>query len=231
MKSSLFLLPLLLALAGRAQFFAAPRHSASVQLGTVGMGAGYQYRLHPKFAVGGSISYLDAAPTLFLKNASQSKQHRVTAYAQFVDVAAFIIWYPGGAEYYGETEGGRLYVKAGLLYRSNPRFLVRSVYQWKQEGKRFNPDDPIRGSILVDITNHAVQPIVNLGYSFWQLNDRMKASIEAGASYHGKSGLKTSEFATPGIDQPNIDRLLRVATNMVVFPQLQISFTYTFDAR
>lgn len=213
---------------GQSNTFA--RQTVFAQLGSTGIGGGYQIQLLTQLAVGGSISYLQSTPTLFLKNVSQSKQHRVTANAQFIDLSTFLTWYPFSCSYYGEIENGNLFVKAGLLYRSNPSYWIRSDYQWKQDGNQFNPNDPIQGKIYVDLLTKKIQPFLSIGFTCWTLSDQLYSTIELGASYHGKPLIQLSQSATSGIDQPNMDRLLQVGSNLSVFPRLNITFYYRINS-
>lgn len=229
MKNCIILIiALLFSLCNRAQNNPTIRHSAFLKFGSTGVGASYHFQFHPKFAVGGGLSYINAIPTLFLKNVSQSKQHRLTANANFSDVGIFIKWFPMGKEYYDELEGNKFYIKTGALYRANAELFVRSVFQLKQPGSAFNNTDPIMGTLNVDIQTAKIQPFLAVGHQLFGNNNRIKGFFEWGASYHGRPTYNIKQTTTPGINPVNEKRIPGILNGITVYPILNAGLGYSF---
>ena len=228
MKNSVFFFTLVFALTSQAQNNAIIRHSAFAQLGSTGAGVGYHYQFHPKFAAGGAISYIHAVPTLFLKNVSQSKQHRLTANANFTDASIFVKWFPKGKEYYDEWEGNAFYIKAGALYRANAALFVKSVFQPKQAGRGFISSDPIVGFLNVDIQTAPIQPFLAVGHTLFGKTNRFKVMLEWGASYHGRPQYQIKQTTTPGITPVNENRIPGILNGITIYPILNAQLGYSF---
>jgi hypothetical protein len=229
MRTYLFITSLFLATSCvRAQVVSAPRQMAFVQLGTTGIGLGYHNQLNSKFAAGGNLTFMSATPTVFMKSISETKQHRITASAKYIDATAFLMWFPVGKEYYGEQEDYQFYFKGGLTYRMNADLSVRTDYQLKQSGNNFNNTDPVKGRLNVDIRIAKIQPFVLIGHQLGGNNSNLKFYFEWGASYHGKPKYTITQTNTPGITPLNQARIPQLLNGIIVYPILNAHIGYTF---
>lgn len=228
MKTFYFTLFCLLHICSYAQRNDLLKQSAFLQLGSTGIGAGYQFQMNSKFAVGGSISRMNIAPTLFMKSLSIDRQFRITATAKFTDVSGFIKWFPFGKTYYEEWEDNWSYVKVGLLYRGMSSLSVRSVFQPKQAGKNFNEADPIRGNLAVDISTWKLQPFLNIGHQLFGKNNKIRGYFEWGASFQGSPSTEIQQTVTPGISPVNESDTRKTLNAIKIYPDLNFQVGYWF---
>ena len=228
MKTKLTILFSLLILFSYAQQKVNLKQAAFAHLGTTGFGVGYQNHFTTKFAVGGSISRMNLSPTVFMKGLSQSRQFKFTSTAKFVDVSAFIKWFPFGKPYYEEWEDNWSYLKVGLLYRGFSDFSIRSVFQPKQAGKSFNESDPIRGDLLVNVQTLKLQPFVNVGHQLFGTDKKIRGYLEWGASFQGSPRTQIQQTITPGISTVNEMRISSFLKNIKVYPNLNFQVGYWF---
>lgn len=228
MKKNLFFLVLILALNSQAQKNATAQHIAFAQLGSTGAGVGYQFQFRPKLAIGGNLTYMNAVPTLFLKNASQSKQHRITANANYTDLSVFLKWFPVGKEYYGEPEDYEFYFKGGLTHRLSSDLSVRTDYQLKQAGNNYNNADPVSGRTSVNIRVARIQPFVLIGHQLFGKNSDLKFYFEWGAAYHGTPKYTITQTQAPGIGPLNEKRIQQILNGITIYPILNAQLGYSF---
>lgn len=228
MKTTLIGIFCLLQICSYAQRNEALKQSVYTQLGTTGFGIGYQNQFQSKFAYGGGISYMNVVPTLFMKSLSATRQFRVTGTAKFLDVSAFVKWFPFGKSYYEEWEDNWSYVKVGLLYRGFSEFSIRSDFQPKQPGNSFNEANLIRGKLSVDVTTWKVQPFLNIGHQLFGKNNKIRGHIEWGASFQGTPKTQIQQTVTPGISPVNESRIRKTINVIKVYPDLNLQVGYWF---
>ena len=228
MKTRLILLFCLFQFCSYAQRTPELKQSVYAHLGTTGFGGGYQNHFKTKLAYGGSISYMNLSPTLFMKSLSSSRQFRVTNTAKFFDLAAFVKWFPFGKSYYEEWEDNWSYVKVGFLYRGFSDFSMASDFQPKQAGKSFNESDPIRGQLRVDATTWKLQPFVNIGHQLFGKNNKIRGHFEWGASLQGSPKLNIQQTVTPGISPVDESKIRKTLNAIKVFPNLNFQVGYWF---
>ena len=228
MKTKLTLLFSLLVIFSYAQQHFKHQQAAFAHLGTTGFGIGYQNHFKTKLAYGGSISYMNAAPTLFMKSLSQSRQFRLTPNARFTDVSGFIKWFPFGKSYYQDWEDNWSYVKVGLLYRGFSNFSIRSDFQPKQAGKSFNEADPIRGNMVVNVQTWKLQPFLNIGHQIFGKDNKIRGHFEWGASFQGSPRTDIQQTITPGISPVNESKIKSTLNVIKIYPDLNIQVGYWF---
>ena len=228
MKTTIITLLCLLSICSYAQRNKVLKHSVYTQLGTNGFGAGYQNHFKTKFAYGGSISYMNISPTLFMKSLSASQQFRVTTTAKFMDVSGFIKWYPFGKSYFEEWEDNWSYVKVGFLYRGFSDFSIRSDFQPKQSGKKFNEADPIRGRLTVDISTWEVQPFLNIGHQLFGRNNKIRGHFEWGASLQGSPQMQIQQTTTRGFSPINESTIRKTLNVIKIYPDFNFQIGYWF---
>lgn len=228
MKTKLTIFFSLLILFSYAQQKVNLKQAAFAHLGTTGFGIGYQNHFTTKFAVGGSISRMNLSPTLFMKSLSQSRQFKFTSTAKFVDVSAFVKWFPFGKSYYEEWEDNWSYLKVGLLYRGFSDFSIRSAFQPKQAGKSFNESDPIRGDLLVNVQTSKLQPFVNVGHQLFGTNKKIRGHIEWGASFQGSPRCQIQQTVTTGISIINESKIRSTLNAIKIYPDLNFQIGYWF---
>ncbi len=204
------------------------KQSVFTQLGTTGFGIGYQNQFKSKLAFGGSISYMNMSPTLFMKSLSVSRQFKVTTTAKFVDLSGFIKWFPFGKSYYDEWEDNWSYIKVGLLYRGMSDFSIRSDFQPKQTGNSFNQADPVRGKLVVDVSTWKLQPFVNIGHQLFGKNKKIRGNFEWGASLQGSPQSQIQQTVTPGISPVNESKIRKTLNAIKVYPDLNVQVGYWF---
>jgi hypothetical protein len=204
------------------------KQSIFTQIGTTGFGVGYQNQIQSKLTLGGGISYMNAAPTLFTKSLSVSNQFRVTGAAKFTDLSAFIKWFPFGKSYYEEWEDNWSYVKVGFLYRGMSSFSLRSDFQPKQPGNSFNEANLIRGNLVIDISTWKLQPFLNIGHQLFGKNNSIRGHFEWGASLQGSPQMQIQQSVTPGI-KPVDEKTIRKTLNTIkIYPDLNFQIGYWF---
>ena len=228
MKTLYITLFCLLHICSYAQRNDVPKQSVFTQIGTTGFGIGYQNQIKSKFAFGGSLSYMNMSPTLFMKSLSVSRQFRVTTTGKFADLSGFIKWFPFGKSYYDEWDDNSSYVKMGLLYRGMSDFSIRSDFQPKQSGRSFNEADPIRGKLLVDITTWKFQPFINIGHQLFGKNNKIRGFFEWGASFQGSPQSQIQQTVTPGISPVNESNIRKTLNAIKIYPDLNVQVGYWF---
>jgi len=228
MKTLFITLFCLLHICSYAQRNTALKQSVYTQLGTNGFGAGYQNQFKAKLAFGGSISYMNMSPTLFMKSLSASRQFRVTTTAKFMDVSGFIKWFPFGKSYFEEWEDNWSYVKVGFLYRGFSDFSIRSDFQPKQSGKSFNEADPVRGALVVDVSTWKLQPFVNIGHQLFGKNNKIRGHFEWGASMQGSPQSQIQQTVTPGISPIDESKIRKTLNVIKIYPDLNFQVGYWF---
>jgi hypothetical protein len=228
MKTKLTILFSMLIIFSYAQQQVKLKQAAFAHLGSTGFGVGYQNHFKTKFAVGGSISYMNLSPTLFMKSLSVSRQFRVTSSAKFTDVAAYVKWFPFGKEYFQEWEDNWSYIKVGVLYRAGGNFSIKSDFQPKQAGKSFNEADPIRGNLVVDVQTWKLQPFVNIGHQLFGKNQKIRGHFEWGASLQGSPSSQIQQIVTPGISAVNESKIRSTLNAIKIYPDLNFQIGYWF---
>jgi hypothetical protein len=204
------------------------KQSINTQIGTTGFGVGYQNQIQSKLAFGGGISYMNTVPTLFMKSLSVSRQFRITGTAKFLDVSAFIKWFPFGKSYYEEWEDNWSYVKVGLLYRGMSSFSIRSDFQPKQPGSSFNEANLIRGNLAVDVSTWKLQPFLNIGHQLFGKNNAIRGHFEWGASFQGSPQTQIKQTVTPGIQPVDESKIRKTINTIKIYPDLNFQVGYWF---
>ena len=228
MKTSFIAFFFLLAIGCYAQQNTLLKQSIYSQLGSTGFTAGYQNHFKTKLAYGGSISYLNMSPTLFMKSLSTTRQFRVTTTAKFMDVSGFIKWFPFGKSYYDEWEDNWSYIKVGFLFRGFSDFSIRSDFQPKQSGKNFNEADPIRGKLVVDISTWKLQPFLNIGHQLFGKDTKIRGHFEWGASLQGSPKMQIQQTTTPGISPIDETKIRKTLNAVKIYPDLNFQVGYWF---
>jgi hypothetical protein len=190
---------LLLLSAGLFAFFASQSQTQIVhaQLGTTGIGLGYQIPVSAKVSVYTSLNYMNAAPSLLLKGSDN--QYRVKGNADFMQFEMAAKWYPNAYETsYGETNTGRLFVKAGLALRNTGEYRLNSDFQPIKPGNSFDPLDNKTKSQEYAITTALVQPFAIVGYQLLNEESPWTLELEGGLTYHGRPEASTVNSAAGG---------------------------------
>jgi hypothetical protein len=167
------------------------------QVGTTGIGIGYQIPINSKVSAYTSLNYMKAAPSLLLKGSDN--QYRVKGIADFMQFEMAVKWYPNAYETsYGETNTGRFFVKGGLALRNTGEYQLNSDFQALKKGNAFDPIDPKTKSQVYAINTALVQPFAIVGYQLLREDSPWTLEIEGGLTYHGRPEATTVNTSVGG---------------------------------
>ncbi|MEY2836017.1 MAG: hypothetical protein RLZZ557_1679 [Bacteroidota bacterium] len=167
------------------------------QVGTTGVGLGYQIPISSNISAYTSLNYMKAAPSLLLKGSDN--QYRVKGIADFMQFEMAVKWHPNAYETsYGETNSGRFFVKAGLALRNTGEYQLNSDFQDKRPGNAFDPLDTKTKSQVYAINTALVQPFALVGWQLLNEESPWTLEIEGGITYHGRPEATTVNAASGG---------------------------------
>jgi hypothetical protein len=190
---------ILLLSAGLFAFIASQAQTQIIhaQVGTTGIGFGYQIPISSKVSAYTSLNYMKAAPSLLLKGSDN--QYRVRGTADFMQFEMAVKWYPNAYETsYGETNTGRFFVKGGLALRNTGEYQLNSDFQNVKSGNTFDPFDPKTKSQVYAINTALVQPFAIVGYQLLREDSPWTLEIEGGLTYHGRPEATTVNSSVGG---------------------------------
>jgi hypothetical protein len=222
----------LLLSAGLFAFFASQSQSQIIhaQLGTTGIGLGYQIPVSAKVSLYTSLNYMKAAPSLLMKGSDN--QYRVKGIADFMQFEMAAKWYPNAYETsYGETNTGRLFVKAGLALRNTGEYQLNSDFQPLKEGNSFDPLDTKTKTQVYAITTSLVQPFALVGYQLLSEESPWTLEIEGGLNYHGRpeaSNVNTSNGKGVTTGTSSSTRIGGMIAAAQVYPVLRFNIGMKF---
>lgn len=200
------------------------------QFGSTGIGLGYQIPISANFSAYTSLNYMNAAPSLLLKGSDN--QYRVKGIADFMQFEMAAKWYPNAYETsYGETNTGRLFVKAGLALRNTGEYQLNSDFQRIKPGNSFDPLDKSTKSQAYAITTSLVQPFAIVGWQLLNEESPWTLEIEGGLTYHGRPeasniNISDSKGVTNGTSSST--RISGMIAAAQVYPVLRLNLGMKF---
>jgi hypothetical protein len=205
-----------------------------VKMGSTGFGVGYERELNTKLSAKASISYLNVAPSFFLKGSTY--QHRVKAIFNFAQLELAAKWYPKAkTSGYGITSSNRFFIIGGLLLRDNGNYFFYSDYQRLSPGNSFNKNDTLTGRLNFKLNTNAIQPFLGIGHEIIPKDHKWSFSLEAALSYHGTSPIipnvnlyetgKIKLFENQFSRWVKVPKIIKLVK---VYPQLNVNIGYRF---
>jgi hypothetical protein len=222
MKKSLTLLTCLL-----INFaFAQSNKAVYTSLSTVGLGIGYQQQFHGKIGFDVNVNYINWRPSILVGFLTNQTEHLLSTQLNSLQGEANLKWYPFGSEYYGDYERNKFFIRAGISYKQNATLHFASDYQVKKTEIFFDPENPRKGRIDIQLKTKNIQPYLGLGFQALRYESNFILNIEAGLFYHGKPEPNIDESGSKIYNIKNSSRAKRYISNVVVYPQIKISFGY-----
>jgi hypothetical protein len=206
--------------------FSQSNKAVYTSLSTVGLGIGYQQQFHGKIGFDVNVNYINWRPSSKVEFLTNETEHLVSAQLNSFQGEANLKWYPFGSDYYGEYERNKFFIRAGISYKQNANLNFGSEYQVKEKSSFFDPADPRKGRIDIQLKTKNIQPYLGLGFQALRYESNFILNIEAGLFYHDKPVHNFDESGSKIYNIKNSSRANRYISYVIVYPQIKFAFGY-----